>query len=489
MKIADLFARIGIKADTGKLDTFKKQLTNVKNVAVGVGGAATAVSVILGKISKDAMDAAASFKQFEAETGASSQELQKWQSVAEQTNNSAKDLEAGIKAIAANREALRLGKGSIAGYQLLGIDPNQDPFEVLEDLRGKIGELPEAMQKNVLAQMGLSSSLLQVLNLSNEAFDDMAGRAFIIPESAINSLDRARSGVVLMKESFKFIKTMIAAGLTPNVQKMSKAFADFIKQNEKKIVKFAQDLAGWITKLGKAIFTVIGFINRLIQATIGFKGAAIVLIGIFTALNASVMLPVAGILLLVALIEDIVVYSRGGDSLIGKLFEFAPNLEKVFLGIAKVIKEIVEAIAAIVTQDMGKFDEIIEKWGAIGVVVDFWRDRIVALKGAIESLMELDFESALDKLAEGFGGGFSLLAGIEDLATGEGTFGEILRERATQGFSQSALGGLSRAGQQLIEKIDINIDGSGDPEATGNAVVRALQGVFNKTADQRGVVE
>ena len=34
----------------------------------------------------EAMNAAVAFKQFETETGASAQELQKWQAVAEQTN-------------------------------------------------------------------------------------------------------------------------------------------------------------------------------------------------------------------------------------------------------------------------------------------------------------------------------------------------------------------------------------------------------------------
>lgn len=489
MKIADLFARIGVKADTGKLESFKKSLGNVGKLLGVTTIAAGGVAVALQKITRDAMDSAAAFKQFESETGASSAELQKWQSVAEQTNNSGQELAAGIKAIAANREALRLGKGSIGGYQLLGIDPNQDPFEILTQLRSKIGELPAAMQKNVIAQMGLSANMLQVLNLSNEQFDDMANRAFIVPQSAIDSLDKARGGLAVMSDAFRYIKTLIGAGLTPNVEKMSKAFGDFVKRNQNRIVAMAKTMAEWIGKFGNAVFNVVKMLDSFVQKTIGWKGALLALAGVFVALNASVMVPVAALILLIAIFDDIYRFTQGKDSLLGRLFEKFPQFEAIIMGIARPIKEIFLAIQAIANQDMATFDAIIEKWGYIGVVVDFWRDRIVALKGAIKDLFDLNLESGLDKMAEGFGGVFSLIAGVEDIATGEGSFMDILKSRGSQAFNQSAAGKLVEGAKTVIDGIVINIDGSGNPEATGNAVVNAFNNFIGRTADQTGGVE
>src|SRR6056297_1680005 len=101
MQIAELFARIGIKTDEGKLTSFQNRLGAAKAGMVGLSVAAAGVSLAIGKITKDAMDAAVAFKQFEVETGGSAQQLQKWQAVAEQTNQSAESVTSAIKAITA----------------------------------------------------------------------------------------------------------------------------------------------------------------------------------------------------------------------------------------------------------------------------------------------------------------------------------------------------------------------------------------------------
>ncbi len=154
MKIADLFARIGLKTDEGKARSFDRTLGGVKLSMIAVATAAVAVTRSIRSITDEAFNAAAGFKQFESETGASIEGLQRWQSVAQATNNSAQAVLASVKAIAENQAAIRLGQGNISGYQLIGIDPRQDPFEILEELREKTQGLSQAMKRNVLSQIG-----------------------------------------------------------------------------------------------------------------------------------------------------------------------------------------------------------------------------------------------------------------------------------------------------------------------------------------------
>lgn len=347
MEIAKLFARIGIKADTKAVENFKNQIQNVKTGLIAGAAVVGTASAAFIKLAGDAMNAASAYKQFETETGASAQELQKWESVAGQANVSAQAVAESVKAIASNREALRLGKGSIAGYQLLGINPNQDPFEILKQLRGKMAGLPEAMQKNILSQMGISSQMLQIIKMTNEQFSELAGNAFIISPAAINSLTQAKGALSIASQAFDYLKAVITADLAPAVADMAKGFAKWVKENEKTIIKTVRELVEMIGLLGQAIIRVLGAINNIVTKTVGWQGAIMALVGVFIALNSAVMLPVAGILLLILVIEDLIAFSEGRDSLFGYLLEENPALKAMFdkmAGPMKMIGEIFKEI-------------------------------------------------------------------------------------------------------------------------------------------------
>ena len=224
MTVAELFARIGIKADDAQAKRFHSTMKAVKIGMIAATAAAAGVSLAIRKITADAMAGAVAFKQFEVETGASAQELQKWQSVAEQTNQAAESVTSAIKAIVANQNKIKLGQGNISGFQLLGIDPRQDPFKILEELRIKTKGLSDGMKKNILAQMGVGVGLLQTLELPREQFDAMASRAFIISPGAIETLNKTKSAVDLAARAIKYIKAQIAVGLSPQSALLTKQF-------------------------------------------------------------------------------------------------------------------------------------------------------------------------------------------------------------------------------------------------------------------------
>jgi hypothetical protein len=470
MTIAKLFARLGIKADNKKAKDFKKSLENVAKTLTVATGAAIAFSIGIKKITDEAFNSALAMKQFEAETGASMEELQKWQAVAELTNNSAEAVTQSIKAIALNQEKIKLGQGNISGYQLLGIDPRQDPFKILEKLREKTTGLNQAMKKNIIGQMGLSSELIQILDLTNDEFDRMYKSAFVIPKSQIDIMDKARSSIAFLNQGIRWLKTQIAVELAPEILKLNKVLIEWIKNNKEGVVKTVKEIFIWLKKYTGAVINAIKMINIIIKGTIGWKNALYVLIGVLALLNASLIaspigLLVAGIVLLIAVLDDLYIYSSGkGESLFGNMMKKYPELEKKLLGSIKTIKEIVQAFSEI-WKGEENMDNLIEKWGVWAKV----------LKGIATSL--------------------KIITGEKDFF--ETILGKKTYEKATSAIQKMffkpeiSLANPGGKGQSLVNnnnnyniKMDINTT-SGNPEEIADRVDKRLQKSINSASNQR----
>lgn len=371
MEILKLFARIGLKADQKQAEDFFKSIQNIK-IGLGVASIGAGVFVAaLKKITDESMQTALSFKKFSSETGASMEELQKWQSVADEVSGSGQAVAESIKAITSNQEKIKLGQGNISGYQMLGINPNQDPFKILEQLREKTKGLSQAMKKNVMEQMGVNKELLQTLELSKDKFDEMKKSAFIIPESSIMAIDEARASSASLAGALKYLKGMITANLAPGIIKINKAIMEWIRNNRDGLIKGIRTAFDIISKFVGAIVNTAKVINSLITNTIGWGNALKILVGVLAIMNASLLLsPIglfaAAIVMLIAVIDDLYVYSQGGDSLFGDLLKNNPAL----LELVENIKSIVSAFKDLFSMgDMKKMDELVKKWGVWGEII------------------------------------------------------------------------------------------------------------------------
>ena len=367
MTIADLFARIGVKADDSQIKRFSGTMKAAKVGMIAVSAAAAATAFAIKKITTEAMASAVALKQFEVETGASAQELQKWQSVAEQTNQSAESVSSAIKSIVANQEKIKLGQGNISGFQLLGIDPRQDPFKILEELRTKTKGLSDGMKKNILAQTGVGVGLLQTLNLTRKEFDAMASKAFIISPGAIETLNKTKASMDLAARGIKYMKAQIAVGLSPQIEKLTAKFVEFMKVNEKGIIEGFKKAFTFVEKFTGAIINAGRMINNVVVNTLGWEKAIKALVGVFILLNATLLLsPIglitAGIILLVAVLDDLFVYSKGGKSLFGMMMEGIKNskIMEWFQNFITTIKDLYVTI----TETFGKIKEFMSDVGA-----------------------------------------------------------------------------------------------------------------------------
>jgi len=474
MNIVELFARIGLKTDEDKAKSFHRAMTTVKVGLFAATAAAAGTALVIRKITSEAMTAAVAFKQFEVETGSSAQELQKWQAVAEQTNQSAESVSSAIKSIVSNQEKIRLGQGDISGYQLLGIDPRQDPFKILEDLREKSKGLSDGMKKNILSQIGIGAGLLQTLNLTRKEFDEMADRAWIISPEAIETLNKTKSAVDLAARAVSYMKSQIAVGLSPQIRKASKDLQAFMKIHEKAIIEGFKLGFKYVSMFVKALGNAGSMIDRVVSSTIGWEWALKGLLGIIIAMNAALLLsPIgliaAGFILLVAVLDDLYVYSKGGKSLFGEAMKSFPELEKTLKGVFGTMKDVLKLFKAMASGDIFSIKNILKEWGALGdailIVYKSYKalDKLRDLKQKkekewIETRLPPKMEAAMIK-SSGMSIGEQITAILSKMFSGGG--------QTTQN-----------------NNITQNVYGNADPVATGDAAAKSIQKSINAASAQ-----
>ncbi len=233
-----------------------------------------------------------------------------------------------------------------------------------------------SMRKNITSMFGVNASMLQMLGLSQDRFEAMASNGFIISPGAIKSLNSTKSALNLMGRAVKWLKAQIAVGLAPQIKKMTLAVSNFVKVNKQGFIDGFKKAFTFVSKFATMIGRAAMMINNIVTSTIGWKTALIGITAAFIAMKAGFFLSplglmVAGFLALALVLEDLYVYSKGGESLFGRLMTEFPKVGAAINAIMKPISEAFSLIAALITGDELKANEILDSWGEFG---DFIQD-------------------------------------------------------------------------------------------------------------------
>lgn len=480
MNILELFAHIGLKADTGPAESFNKTVGNIKGQLVGaIAGTLSLAAAI--KAVNDQFNQSLSMKRFADDTGQSIEEMQKWKAVAQQVSGAGATVAESIRAISSNQAKIRLGQGNISGYQLLGIDSRSDPFKVLEALRTKTQGLSQSMRRNIASQFGISNDLVATLELTNEEFDRMAANAFVIPSANIEAMNRARASLETVKNAVNFLVAKFVTALAPAIDTVSKKVAEFVRN-------YGEKLAEWIRKLVTMVLRVVDLIDKTIRMTIGWKNAIIALAAVFFMLNSAILTPVAALVLFLAILEDIYLYSQGKDSLIGRFLEGMPELKKVFDTLLGSIQLVAEALGAVFSGDYSKLDEMAEKWGIFGAIISAVAHSFEMIQNAFEYFAQGDDASEEEKAKARKGlvqGDISFLDSFGNLTE------KLLGPDVAKFITGGAMDALRResAGLTINSNPVITISGSTNPEVTGRyaaeAIARENQKAFDRLAGEK----
>ena len=397
MNIATLFARIGIKDEgSAKVEDFKRGLAGAAKSMLGLTLSIGAFETAIAKAVQESMKLAFNLRQFEAESGQSSQTLQEWTGVAAQMGIGADAISSSVQALAENREKIKLGQGNISGYQMLGINPMDDPFKVLAQLREKTAGMPAAMKKNMLASLGVSAQFMQMLDLTNDQFDRMKENAFVIPEGTLASIQKTQGNLNALGNMTKWFSAILTEKLGPEIDKITKAVIKWVKENKDGLIDGISKAFNWVMKFLGAVFNVSKIIGDAITHTIGWKNAVLIFLGVWAMFNAALLASpitwsIAGILALILVMDDLYHYQKGDkNSLFGAFAKASPEFKKILDNILGVINDLAKAMGGFLKGDESGFINLMNKWGAFGLIVTTIAGAFQQIFNVVSDLLKLD---------------------------------------------------------------------------------------------------
>lgn len=177
MKIGELIVRLGVQADTFKVKDFTSAIGEVPVLAATAVAAIGAMGMEFMDLTKNTIDLSNNLSMFRAETGLSTDELQRWQVVAKQVGMSGDVVTQSILGITNALAQIRLGHGeSMLPFGRLGVDfRGKDAFQILKDI-GKSDLLRREPNtaRALMSQIGVSPEMMKIFGLGPQAFERMA---------------------------------------------------------------------------------------------------------------------------------------------------------------------------------------------------------------------------------------------------------------------------------------------------------------------------
>ena len=461
----------------GSLSPQKEFNANLK-VSVGLlAGAAAGLSAAAGGFfawTTSVLGALDPMIQLGRTTGVAAEQIQALGYVASVNGSSASALEASISGLSKSiGDASRgLGRGKKA-FEDLGISLVDSTGKVktadvvLNDLRQKFSELGTSMeeQQSIAASLGIDRTLVQMLNLSDDAMGglvDKATKLGVVTQDQADGAAAFNDSLTTLKFGLSGIQNAVAVGFAPAMQGLTDRFVGFLETNHELI----KDGLIW---LGDVLSSTMGLIERMAPIVMIAAGAFIAwqlatggLVAIMGVLLSPVVLITAAIVALLLIVDDLIVAFNGGQSVIRDFF-------MEFLGF-----DIVPIMQGIVGAFMWMID-------TVSGLLDPWFASIGGLFSAVINVFKGNFTGALDDLKMSFRAFGDFVLGIVSGLLPDWVLQYLgSDEGPSAGFTPNdamAIGGNvtnSSTSSNIEQQVQINVSSS-DPRQAGAAVNDALQ--------------
>ena len=325
--LGELFIELGVFADTEEVKKFEEQLKKtlktvkenkkettsltkrIGDFVKGLRRTTLAISAVIygfNRLVNSLVDTNQQFLNLTRTSDISLSTFQKWNNIGRMfgIKNAAEQI-AGL-----NERLFDLmltGQGA-EGFVLAGINPmGQDATGVMEQLRNRVAGLNDTAASYLLKQMGLDPSMLHLLRLSRQEFEALgqAIKKYQLSETQRAEIQKLNIQLQIAGMKLQYIKDRAILALMPIW------------------LKFIQSLARVAEGLGRIINGIDKFISqipRLKEGIIAVGAAFMVAFHPILALLGSIYL----------IIDDIVTYFEGGDSLFGHLINGWKDFQSQF---------------------------------------------------------------------------------------------------------------------------------------------------------------
>ena len=289
MKVAELFAYLGIVTDEKKAKDFFNVLQGGKQVLFGLAAATIGTSLSIGAMLNKAVQTSLALAHFEAETGLSAQTLQEWQHVGEGLGLTVDEVTSSIAALNDQLAEVKLTGQGAAPYSRLGLNPleMENAWDVLEELRKiiKSGDVPPQLMSKLIKQMGLSGAMVKVLKLTNKEFDRMANRGAIITKDQIELALKFNAAMRRIGQTLTYLFTVAFAELAPEIIGLLNELIQWIEDNKGDLIKGIKEIAAVWKELAVGFGKAFVGLDAMIKRTIGWANAIKGVLAMFVLFN------------------------------------------------------------------------------------------------------------------------------------------------------------------------------------------------------------
>lgn len=338
-KIGEFFAELGFNVKDGELKKFNTGIGSFLKKTALLQGAVIASGVAMSRMTNNVAQGVAQLEKFAQNTGLAIDQLEKWQEAGQKIDITLnkENITSSIASLQKNLDEIKFGRGDIGAFQILGIEiGNKDAFQVLEDIRNRIQGLDRTEVRNLVEKMGLDASFVQLLKTSRSEFERL-GEQTRLSSSQRGGLLQFGRQVKTLELNLLALKNQIASALAPSLTKFYSSLNKFIKDNSKNIIQGFKVIASVISIASRTIYNAVKQVVSIFKTTLntlqdllGMKTGLIV----FGAVLARLFLPLKAIFtpakiffaLLVAILDDIITWKEGGDSLFGGLYDWIADL-------------------------------------------------------------------------------------------------------------------------------------------------------------------
>jgi len=270
MTIGELLVKLRFSI-TGEqnLSVIENRLQTAGNLAGALATRLTIATTALGVIAYKALNASVALSKFQQVTGISSRDLQQWQYAAAKFGVAGDEVATTFKNIEQAQAGIALGEGNIAPWQLLNIDPRQDPRKVLLDIHDRIQGMQPAMARFVTSQMGIGEDMFVFLSQANIQYGEL-NKKFEASEEENKRLMELNGRI----EQFKTKLLDLGIKIFSHFQKPLEKYLDYFdkwldKLTDKQIDQFAESFVTLAQAVGYLTAALIALNAASSAFTIG----------------------------------------------------------------------------------------------------------------------------------------------------------------------------------------------------------------------------
>ena len=223
------------------------------------------------------------------------------------------------------------------------------------------------------AASGLIANYLTVPLQNIEELAKKKDRLFNITQAEIIQAKEYQDQLQKTKTAVQSIITQTALKLIPVVNQSLKGFSNFLKANKALVVEGLTNVFKWILKLGQVFTNTFRFLNKVISSTIGWKAALLILVGVLAVVKRAMIAafltnPIGWVILLIGglilLIDDLMTYLDGGESLFGDYWkpciEWGKKAIALYKEIEPTIKEVWDFVVNFITESVNAIIALFE---------------------------------------------------------------------------------------------------------------------------------